>query len=293
MSLLPFAIDAGRFLLNNFSQRGRRSSRGRSRRGRRRTGGTRRSQAGVSNRVPTRSVMQGSFTGSIRNYYTVPSNTGYYHSITRDELLGDQFVSLKTQFGECRIISVRAYFQPDQSTDTAGLYASCLIDQDHSKAGNLSYGQILALPGSTSRKVYQSVGHHWKWTEPSDANFRKTNDKDDGVCEFFLRTNTDSVKVSGDLVVDASIVLRSIPSSFGEQTHLMRMLHIHPWTPDQLIEASQAIDELLAATNLPLDEERSTCSSSHSASRIPVPVRKPRRNASLSEQCSHLSLSPQ
>lgn len=285
MSLLPYALDAGRYLLNNFAPRprGRKATRGR-KRGNNRRSGIARSRANTSSRVPTRSVTQGSFNGSIRNYFSIGSATSFYKSITRDDLLGDQFAALKTQFGECRIHSLRVYVQPDQPTSSSGLYASALIDSSTSKATTLSYGQILALPGSTCRKIFQTVGHHWKWTEPSDAEFRLSSDKNDVICEFFLHTNSDSVKVSGDLVVDTSLTLRSSPAAFTDECQLLRMLRIHPWSTDQLLDASHCIDNLLAAPLPPTDDERSI-SSAPSSSRIPVPIsRIPRQNASI-ENC--------
>lgn len=259
MSFVPLALDAGRALLSHYT-RGSRSTtlRGRGRKSRnRRSSGLSRSRANVSSRVPTRSIMQGSFQGSIRNYYTIESAKDFYKSITRGDLLGDQFAALKTQFGECRVNSLRVYIQPDQSTSSSGSYAACLIDSTTSKAKTLTYGAILALPGSTSRKMYQPSGLHWKWTEPSDAEFVLSNSTTSVICDVYIATNGTQT-ISGDLIVDASVTLRSSPGAFVTN-QLARMIEVHSWSQPHLEEALQMLTSklncLAIAPPPPLDPE--------------------------------------
>ena len=266
MSFFPVALDVGRTLLSHYT-RGSRQNPSRRRRPRgRKSAGLSRSRAGVSSRVPVRTVMQGSFQGSIRNYFTIPSATTFYKSVTRNDLLGDQFAALKTQFGECRVNSLRVYIQPDQPTSSSGSYAACLIDSSTAKAKSITYGAILALPGSTSRKMYQPIGMHWKWTEPSDAEFVLSNSATAVICDVYIATNGTQT-IFGDLIIDASITLRSHPGAFANQ--LTRMIEIHDWSQTQLEEALRSLTTRLNVLSIEasppdLPIERNT------RSRIPV-----------------------
>lgn len=284
MSFVPLALDAGRALLSHYVRRQRpNSSRGRGRRSRnRRSSGLSRSRANVPSRVPTRSIMQGSFQGSIRNYFTIASSTTFYKSITRDDLLGDQFAALKTQFAECRVNSLRVYIQPDQATNTSGSYAACLIDSTTAKAKTLTYGAILALPGSTSRKMFQPTGLHWKWTEPSDAEFVLSNSTTNIICDIYIATNGTQT-ISGDLIVDASVTLRSNPGAFAAN-QLARMIEVHSWSQAHLEEALELLTSRLnclaiAPPPSPLEPEPER---TH-RSRIPVFLRRASCTSSTSQ----------
>lgn len=244
--LIPFAFDVGRYAYNRYAGRGRGSRRGRSRKSR---GGMRRSGARVASRPPTRSVMQGSFSGSIRNYFTVDKGQGWVKDLTFADILGDNFASLKTQFAECRVLSLRCYYEPEYGTNTSGSYAAALIDGARTSPKKLSYGTILALPGSTTRKMYQSVGLHWKWTEPSDAEFEATTSTR-SICCVFLSGNSTAAEVSGELVVDASIVLRTQSSAFSDESQLERMIRVHDWPSDVLSASLSLITERLEGMNL-------------------------------------------
>jgi len=228
--------------------------------------------------------MQGSFQGSIRNYYTIGSASSYYKSITRDDLLGDQFAALKTQFGECRVNSLRVYIQPDQGTNSTGSYAACLIDSSTAKGKTLSYGAILALPGSTGRKMYQPCGLHWKWTEPSDSEFVLSNNTSNIICDVYIACNG-SQKISGDLIVDASVTLRSQPGAFA-QNQLARMIEIHSWSQDHLEEALHLLTSKLNVLQLEPPPPPEHSSERTHRSRIPRLVRSD--SASFTSQFSSL-----
>jgi len=241
------ATELGRFALNRYLGNNNQSTRGRRRRPppRRRRTGMSRPGANVSSRVPTRSIMQGSFSGSIRNYYSISSNSTWYKSISVQDLIADQYAALATQFGEIRVNALRAYYTPDAPTSSAGSYAACLIDSTTKKSVTTpTYALIMSLPGSTVRKTYQSCGLHWKWTEPSDAEFRNIDDASP-VCDILMATNTSTAKLSGDLIVDVSIILRSAPGAFSYNP-LLRMMHLHSFSREQLTEAQHHIESLLA-----------------------------------------------
>jgi hypothetical protein len=188
--------------------------------------------------------MQGSFSGSIRQYFTIAATTSYYKSITPQNLFSDYYASLATQFAEVRINSIRLYYTPEASTSTNGQYAAALIDTTANNAATLDYGQVLSLPGSTARKVYQSCGLHWKWTEPSDAEFVRSNSAQ-SICDLFLSSNTTAKNISGEIVCDASVIMRTLPSAFS--CHLLRMLHSFEFTTEQYSQAFDFISEKLSS----------------------------------------------
>lgn len=201
----------------------------------------RRSRANVNSRCPTRSILQGSFSGSIRQYFTISVVDTYYKSFTVSDFLADAYASLKSQFAECRVHAVRVYYQPDASTAITGQYAACLVDSTTVAAKTLTYGQILSMPGSTARKMWQSTGLHWKWTEPSDAEFVATNDTTTKVCLLFMATNATLVKLGGDLIVDVSMTLRTSGSLLGHP--VTRLLTENSWPLEVLESARDTIDE--------------------------------------------------
>lgn len=182
--------------------------------------------------------MQGSFNGTIRQYFTVTDSNSWYKTITTQALIADNYAALASQFLDCRVHSLNIYYEPNAATSKSGNYAACLIDADAASATALSYGRILANPGSVVRKAYQSFGLHWKWTEPSDAEFRRIDDNTYPWCVFQMATNdpNSAVKLGGDLIVDASITLRNQLQSVSDQLHshftnvdlsLVSLEHLH------------------------------------------------------------------
>lgn len=151
--------------------------------------------------------MQGSFQGSLRQYYTITSATSFSHRFTYSGVLGDAYASLKTAFAEIRVHSLRVYVVSDLNVATDYAYASCLIDSIGKTKAGLTYGQVLSMPGSSFRRMYQGCGHHWKWTEPSDAEFNLTN-SDVSIADFYLSVTNAKVPFGGHLVVDISVTLR-------------------------------------------------------------------------------------
>lgn len=201
---------AGSALRSYFGSSRGRQNRGRARRGRaRRHAGLSRSRANVRTSLPTRSIMQGSFTGSIRQYFTVKSTTQFYKTFTPADLIGDRYASLAAQFTEVRFNACRLYFYPDSGTGAAFSYAACLFDDTSASSSTTpTFGEILASPGSVCRRGWQTCGLHWKWTEPSDAEFRSISGTVDKLFIFQLATNN-TITIAGELVCDCSIILRN------------------------------------------------------------------------------------
>lgn len=250
MSLVPFPGDLGRYAIGRYLGGNQRRPAQNRRQRRRRRGGLKRSHANVSSRVPTRSIMQGSFSGSIRNYFTVNAAKFFYKSITISDILGDEYASLKSQFGEGRINAMRCYYQPEYGTDKVGQYAACLIDTTSKKAvSSLSYGAVLALPGSTTRKSYQPCGLHWKWTEPTDAEFINTTSTSP-ICVVYLAPNAIASEVSGELIIDCSVILRTNANALGERCHLHRLLKVHQFSTSNLIQAQSIIEDQLSGMHV-------------------------------------------
>lgn len=235
------------------------------------------SRANVPQRPPTRSIMQGTFQGSLRQFYTVTTTSGYFEkNIVASSLLADAYASLGVAFFEIQVKAIRVYFTPSNAITSPGVYAACLIDGDSiTSSPKIGYAQILGNPGSVSRRSYQSCGLHWKWTEPSDSEFRKTNDNST-ITSFFLRLSKDDAPtLTGELTVDASVVLRSSGSLLGNP--LVRLLREYPEIAVQDIEQISAlVDALSLSSSLggrrsPCEEDRPTsegASSGQSFSRV-------------------------
>lgn len=243
MDLPGLAYSLGRTALNAYfrrpnSRRGRGRKRGRGSRGMARSG------ARCASRAPTRSVMQGSFSGSIRQYYTLKAKGSWYKTISVTSLLSDSFASLKTQFAEVQIKAIRVYYTPNAATTSSGNYAMALIDSDNIPVKQLTYASILSLPGSTCRKLFQGAGCHWKWTEPSDAEFRSTSSAE-AICAYYVATQDETADIGGDVVVDASLTLRSDGSLLGHP--LERMILENEWS-DEVLERVQTLIQARRST---------------------------------------------
>lgn len=229
--VVPLATQLARMYFNPV-QRGR----GRGRRTRRRgRGGSSRGQR-QPQRAPTRTIMQGSFNGSIRQYFNIDAVNSYYKTLAVSDLVGDQYASLAAQFSEVRVNSIRAYYEPSKGTGAEGLYAACLFDvTNESSASTLSYGRVVASPGSVVRKLWQPSGFHWKWTEPSDAEFVHISSTNRIL--VFQVIGQASITIPGELIIDASITLRNQGQSVAESLER----HISLIGPDQL-SADKALE---------------------------------------------------
>lgn len=250
MDLGGLAYSLGRRALNAyFRQPTRRNRSGRRGRGRRQ-GGMARSGARTPFRPPTRSLMQGTFSGTIRQFYTVNAKGVYHRDLPVASLLNDAYAALKTQFAEVQVKAIRVYFVPNATTSVSGNYTMALIDADNLPSKDLTYSQVLASPGSTVRKMWQGVGCHWKWTEPSDAEYKATND-DHVICTTYIATANNAAEILGDLTVDASITLRSDGALLGRP--LDRMILENDWSSQdvesayELLTSRRSVEEYVMA----------------------------------------------
>lgn len=256
--VLPFAYQMARRYLSTSNRRPRRNN---VRKGRKR--GLAKSRANVRNSAPTRSIMQGSFSGSIRNYYTVASSKAYYKSFTCGDLIGDQYASLAAQFTEVRINAARLYFYPSEGTTGSFSYAACLFDSTGSTSTTTpSFGEICASPGSVVRRAWQTAGFHWKWTEPSDCEFNRITNAATKLFVFQLAPN-ESASLGGELIVDASVTLRnqagSVASSLVTHIELLsgRNLSVADW--NAILKAARSLKQRIddcgsRSADLSLDE---------------------------------------
>lgn len=258
--LIPFAMDiwglaqsAGRAAINHYLGRPKRGGR------RRRGGGRRRATPrGTPAQVPQRTIMQGTFSGTIRQFYTVKtSNSNYYRQFPLTSLLADAYVSLRTQFAEAQVKSIRVYFTPTVPITTAGSYAAAFIDGDHLAAANKAqdYDIVLSMPNSVVRRIYQPAGMHWKWTEPSDAEFMPTTSADI-IAALYISTPTGGDSIAGEVTLDASIVLRSPGHLLGHP--LLRMLKEVKWPESVLVEALDLLTANLETTDETDDPREAT-----------------------------------
>jgi hypothetical protein len=239
---MEYAIPIARAAYNHYMGRNTRRRRKPARKSKR--SGLSKSHANVPSRPPTRSIMQGSFNGSIRQFYTVPSATTYYKSFSYSSILSDAYASLAANFTEVRVNSLRVYYEPAAATGTTGHYAACLFDSDTTANTTPTYRNVIASPGSTARKHYQSIGLHWKWTEPDDANFKSTKSTDT-IC-VMLMASAGTTPVEGTLIVDISIVLRNQSGNIA--TTIQNLHHHILHSSFDQIELSQIVDSLHQAS---------------------------------------------
>lgn len=233
MDIWGLAQSAGRAALNHYMGGPRRGGRRRRGGGRKRSAPRKRTQA----QVPQRTIMQGTFQGTIRQFYTVQTTAkNYFRQLPLASLLADAYVSLRTQFAEAQVKSIRAYYTPTAPITTAGAYAAALIDGDHLAAAGVAqdYDIVLSMPNSVVRRAYQPAGMHWKWTEPSDAEFMPTNSAE-VIAALYISTPTGGENLAGEITLDVSIVLRSPGHLLGHP--LLRMLREVKWPEPVLVEA--------------------------------------------------------
>lgn len=122
--------------------------------------------------------------------------------IRKDVFFSDVFtyppnVGLPVQYREGRVLSMRIYWQSDNSTSDAG--SVCLNVEDYgenSGTKTVNFDELISYPGSMVRKVWQNVSNRWFPTEPSDRNFSSLV-SDIGICTITVRHSISDSKLKG------------------------------------------------------------------------------------------------
>lgn len=115
---------------------------------------------------------------------------------------------LRFQYREAKILSVRVYWQSDDSTSNSG--SVCLNVEDYGEntgTDTCDFGELLSYPGSMVRKVWQNVSNRWFPTEPSDREFHDL-DSSDGILTYTVRHSIAGSKLKGRAVLLISARLR-------------------------------------------------------------------------------------
>jgi len=214
---MDYVIPAARAAYGMYQQYSRGGRRGRSRRPQRRRKSAKTRNGKNNVRPPVRSLMAGCFNGSVRSeLYHMDAIHTYYKTYTFATLVGAEYAGLIAHFTEIRINAVRMYIQPTVAITEPGSYTACLFDSDVQSIATPKWGAVMASPGSVTRRMAQPCQLHWKWTEPSDANFRPTTSSDT-VAVLNVVTTSSGEQLSARLICDVSLTLRNQAGTTSEK----------------------------------------------------------------------------
>lgn len=152
---------------------------------------------------------------------TTPYKRG---TVALNNLFTGSATGYSTVYNECKVRSVRVYFESDRSMADSGLI--CLVISDYNEnsvPSTLNFTGLSTLPGSVVRKNFQPVANMWYPTEPDDRNFHAFSDAW-RIFDYAIMINQSSAKLSGLLVFEAMVTLRGRVAQSSAYQVMRRLL---------------------------------------------------------------------
>lgn len=114
--------------------------------------------------------------------------------ISWSEILIDVWANLRTTFSEIKLTRVVCWMTPSAATNANGLQCLILCPADELKdiPDKAKFTNLGSVPGSTIRKVYQTVHREWHPTSPYERGWHRTNSQDPLLRFVYMTTNMKS-----------------------------------------------------------------------------------------------------
>lgn len=122
---------------------------------------------------------------------TININACLTKEISWSEILIGVWASIATVFSEIKLTKVVCWMTPSAAMNANGLQCLILCPADELKDAPSApkFTNLGSVPGSTIRKVYQTVHREWHPTSPFEKGWHRTNSKDPLLRFLYMTTN--------------------------------------------------------------------------------------------------------
>lgn len=151
---------------------------------------------------------------------TMNINACLTKEISWSEILVGVWASIATVFSEIKLTKVVCWMTPSAATNANGL--QCLIlcpANELDVPASPKFTNLGSMPGSTIRKVYQTVHREWHPTSPFERGWHRTSSKDSLLRFLYMTANMktgngiDGASFAVETVFDFHIKARGMGST--------------------------------------------------------------------------------